>query len=116
MNRVGLIGGMLAGLLCSAPAPPLIQTDAETAKAELLALHQADRRAHFHHDVDALAASLPSEFIYVRDGKVQTQTKEDLRKRFTQYFQGAEFSAWDDLEPAIITRLRMVNWGGWSFA
>ena len=47
-------------------------------------------------------AGLPSEFIYVRDGKIQTQTKEDLRKRFTEYFQGAEFSAWDDLEPPII--------------
>jgi hypothetical protein len=102
MNRVGLMGAMLAGLLCFAPAPPLIHADAETAKAELLALHQADRRAHFHHDMDALIAAVPAEFIYVRDGKVQTQTKEDLRKRFTQYFQGAEFSAWDDLEPPII--------------
>jgi hypothetical protein len=102
MNRVGLMGGMLAGLLCFAPTPPLIHADAETAKAEMLALHQADRRAHFHHDVDALIAAVPAEFIYVRDGKVQTQTNEDLRKRFTQYFQGAEFFAWDDLEPPII--------------
>jgi hypothetical protein len=30
------------------------------------------------------------------------QSAVDLRKRFTQYFQGAEFSAWDDLEPPII--------------
>jgi hypothetical protein len=102
MNRVGLIVGALAGVLCIAPRPPLIHADAETAKAELLALHQADRRAHFHHDVDALVASLPTEFIYVRDGKIQTQTKEDLRKRFTEYFQGAEFSTWNDLEPPII--------------
>src|SRR6202035_751726 len=102
MNRVGLMGGVLAGLLCFAPAPPLIHTDAETAKAELLALHQADRRAHFHHDVNALLATVPAEFIYVRDGKIQRQTKEDLRKRFSEYFQGAEFSAWDDLEPPII--------------
>lgn len=102
MNRVGLIVGVFAGVLCVAPARPLIHADAETAKAELLALHQADRRAHFHHDVDALVGSLPPEFIYVRDGKIQRQTKADLRKRFTEYFQGAEFSAWDDLEPPII--------------
>jgi hypothetical protein len=102
MTRVGLKVGALAGLLCMAPTPPLIHADAETAKAELLALHQVDRRAHFHHDVDALVASLPTEFIYVRDGKIQAQTKEDLRERFTEYFQGAEFSAWNDLEPAII--------------
>src|ERR1700732_3389737 len=102
MNRVGLIIGTLAGLLCFAPAPPLFHTDADTAKAELLALHQADRRGHFRRDVDALLATVPDEFIYLRDGRVQTQTKEDLRKRFTQYFQGTEFSAWDDLEPPII--------------
>ena len=102
MNRMGLKVAALAGLLCIAPTRQLKHADAETAKAELLALHQADRRAHFHHDVDALVASLPPEFIYVRDGKIQTQTKVDLRKRFTEYFQGAEFSAWDDLEPPII--------------
>jgi hypothetical protein len=102
MNRVGPVVGVLAGLLCNAPAPPLIRTDADMAKAELLALHQADRRAHFHHDVNALLATVPADFIYVRDGRVQAQTKEDLRKRFTGYFQGAEFTAWDDLEPPII--------------
>jgi len=102
MNRVGLIVGALAGFLCIAPTPPLIHTDADTAKAELLALHQANRRAHFHHDVDALLATVPAEFIYVRDGKIQTQTRADLRKRFTEYFQGADFSTWDDLEAPII--------------
>jgi hypothetical protein len=102
MNLIGLKVGALVGLLCIAPKTPLIHADAETAKAELLALHQADRRAHFHHDVDALISAIPAEFIYVRDGKIQTQTKEDLRKRFTAYFQGTEFSAWDDLEPPII--------------
>jgi hypothetical protein len=83
-----------------APVP----VDADTAKAELLAMHQADRRAHFHRDVDALVGSLPPDFrlISVRDGKIQTQSPDDLRKRFTQYFRGAEFSAWDDLEPPII--------------
>lgn len=25
-----------------------------------------------------------------------------MRQRFTQYFQGAEFTAWDDLEPPIV--------------
>jgi len=90
----------LLGLSCAAPARPTGGVD--SAKAELLALHQADRRAHFAHDVDALVSGLPPEFIYVRDGKIQRQTKEAIRKRFTEYFQGAEFTAWDDLEPPIV--------------
>ncbi len=78
MNRADLIVGVLAGLLCIAPVAPLTHTDADTAKAELLALHQADRRAHFHHDVNALLATVPAEFIYVRDGRVQAQNKKKI--------------------------------------
>jgi hypothetical protein len=83
----------------SAPPP----ADAvETAKAELLSLHLDARRAHFAHDVDALVSTLPETFTYVRDGKVELQSKESIRKRFTEYFRGAEFTAWDDLEPSIV--------------
>jgi hypothetical protein len=38
----------------------------------------------------------------VRDGKVQVKSRDDVRKQFTDYFRGTEFSAWDDLEPPII--------------
>lgn len=100
MTTLRLTGIIVAGLYClfspaGAKAP-------DAAKAELLALHQADRRAHFQHDVDALLAALPPEFIFVREGEIQQQSQDDLRKRFTHYFQGAEFTAWDDLEPPII--------------
>jgi ketosteroid isomerase-like protein len=100
MYKRALGVAVLLGLICAAPARPT--SEPESAKAGLLALHQADRRAHFAHDVDALLSVLPPEFIYVRDGKIQMQTKEAIRKRFTEYFQGAEFTAWDDLEPPIV--------------
>ena len=29
-------------------------------------------------------------------------SREDVRKQFTEYFRGASFSAWDDLEPPVI--------------
>jgi hypothetical protein len=104
MERILLTVVVLAGLLCIAPSHPPAHADASSAQAELLAIHQADRRAHFHRDVDALVAALPPDFrhISVRDGKVETQSPDDLRRQFTNYFQGAEFSAWDDLEPPII--------------
>ncbi|MGA8221639.1 MAG: hypothetical protein WB780_08285 [Candidatus Acidiferrales bacterium] len=100
MNRIALVLAVLLGLVCAAPARRFAEM--ESAKAELLALHQADRRAHFARDVDALLSAALVEFIYVRDGKIQTQTKDASRQRFTEYFQGAEFTAWDDLEPPII--------------
>lgn len=106
MNRTLVVLAILCGLSCIAPAPAAISSStsgAESARAELLALHQADRRAHFAHDINALVGSLPPELIYVRDGKIEKQTKDALRKRFTEYFARAEFSAWDDLEPPIIS-------------
>lgn len=100
-SRASLLALTIVAVLVLAPPPPP-RVDIEAAKAELLALHQATRRAHFARDVDAILATIPPEFIYVRDGKIETQSKEDLRNRFANYFQGAEFSAWDDLEPPII--------------
>ena len=73
-----------------------------TVKDELLAIHQADRRAHFARDADALVANVAPEFLQVFDGKIQRMSREDLRRRFATYFQGAEFVAWDDLEPPVI--------------
>lgn len=101
MKNVWVAIAILAALVLSTalrPARPMVDVEA-AATAELLALHKADRRAHFAHDVDALLATLPDTFTYVRDGKVETQSKESLRKRFREYFRGAEFTAWDDLEP-----------------
>jgi len=97
-TRLALIA--LIALPCIAPASA--PDDVATAKAELLAMHQADRRAHFDRNVDALLTVFPPEFIYLREGEIQRQSKEDMRQRFTEYFQGAEFTAWDDLEPPII--------------
>ena len=96
----------LASLLClpNALVPSRLMTlDTQaSAKAELLALHQAARRAHLNRDVDFIVAGMGSEFTTVHEGKVKVMSRDDVRKQFTGYFRGAEFSAWDDLEPPII--------------
>jgi hypothetical protein len=80
MSRGLLAVAVFAGLLCVAPVRPGAIARAPSAEAELLALHQADRRAHFARDVDALVATLPEKFIYVRDGKIEVDSREVLRK------------------------------------
>jgi ketosteroid isomerase-like protein len=106
MKAISLAAAALAGLFCLAPARPpasLSPLDVEsTAKAELLALHQAARRAHFNRDVDAILANIGPDFTFVREGKIRAMSHDDVRKQFTEYFRGTEFSAWDDLEPPII--------------
>ena len=32
----------------------------------------------------------------------EVMSRENVRRQFTEYFRGAEFSAWDDLEPPVI--------------
>jgi hypothetical protein len=101
---LGLV--FLAGLFCLSnalvPARSMTLDTQASAKAELLALHQAARRAHLNRDVDFIVAGMGTEFTTVHEGKVKVMSRDDVRKQFTEYFCGAEFSAWDDLEPPII--------------
>jgi hypothetical protein len=69
---------------------------------ELLALHQADRRAHFDHDIEHLLAGVGDELLDVRNGKINHLRREDMRKQFAEYFQKAQFTAWNDLEPPTV--------------
>ena len=104
MKILRFVTALIVILFCLLSAPaPAVHLDAEaSAKAELLALHQADRRAHFNRDVEAILPTVSAKLTFVRDGKVQVMSRDDVRKQFTEYFRGAEFSAWDDLEPPII--------------
>jgi hypothetical protein len=76
--------------------------DLEKEKAELLRLHKADREAHFKTDVELLQRSSPEEFIAVSRGKIHRSKKSDERKMFTEYFKGAKYDEWDDLEEPIV--------------
>jgi ketosteroid isomerase-like protein len=70
----------------------------KSAVEEILAIHQADRRAHFAGDPAALLEHIAPELLSVKDGKITRQTREDVRKQFAGYFRGSNYSAWDDLE------------------
>src|SRR5271154_182590 len=96
--RVSLISAAL--FFCFSGFAHLAQS--ASPEAELLAMHQADRRAHFARGVDALLATLPPTFIMARDGKIERFTQAEMRQRFREYFQGATFVAWDDLESPIV--------------
>ena len=77
----------------------LIQRQAE---AELQALHQEERRAHLHHDVNGLLSHLGTDLIDVREGKIQVMTSKEVRERFNEYFRTAQFIAWDDVQPPVV--------------
>jgi hypothetical protein len=86
--------------------------DLEKERAELLRLHKSDREAHFKTDVDLLQESSPEEFIAVSDGKVYRTKKADEQKQFAEYFKGAKYHEWDDLEEPIV---RISKEGGMAW-
>lgn len=76
--------------------------DLEKEKSELLRLHKSDREAHFATDVEMLQRNSPEEFITVSGGNIYRIKKSEERKQFAEYFRGAKYQEWDDLEEPII--------------
>jgi hypothetical protein len=76
--------------------------DLEQEKAELLEIHAKDRRAHFGSDVDLLLSHSADQFISVSNGEIHRSTLAEQRAFFTDYFTGATYYEWDDLEPPIV--------------
>jgi len=108
---------LLLSLCCIVPSPRLWAQIPDNSlqkkgEKELIALHEEDRRAHFQHDIPALLSHIGAELIDVHEGKVSKMGATDVRKRFTDYFLHAEFSAWDDLDPPIV-RVSADGQVGW---
>jgi len=76
--------------------------DLEKEKAELLRLHKLAREAHFKTDADLLLKGSAEEFISASDGKISRSKSADARKGFDEYFKGAKYYEWDDLEEPIV--------------
>jgi hypothetical protein len=83
-------------------APAGGAADPEKEKAELLRLHRAHREAHFKTDVEMLLARAPEVMISVSRGKVNRTGREQVRKQFEEYFRGATYYEWDDLEEPTV--------------
>jgi hypothetical protein len=81
----------------------LSEVELEREHATLLELHANVRRAHFETDVEQLLANDAEESINVRDAKVVRRRREEDVRRFTEYFDGATYHEWDDIEPPIVS-------------
>ena len=99
MKRLTLVLLFIPATAFAQAQPPV---DLEKEKAELLRLHRSGREAHFKTDVELLLANSPEEYVGVRAGKISRSTKAGARKMFTEYFRGAKYYEWDDLEEPII--------------
>ena len=72
--------------------------DMEAEKIALLRIHLIDIHAHLENDVPALMETIPEEFIYVGDGKIARQSRDEIRGFFTDYLDGASYEKYEDLQ------------------
>jgi hypothetical protein len=98
----GLLSLLLLLISSASSAPTGMTADPEKEKAELLRLHRADREAHFKTDADMLTSRSAEVLISVSRGKVHRSGREEVRKQFVEYFRGAKYYEWDDLEEPLI--------------
>ena len=97
------LGIALCGFLTAASradAQPIV--DVASERTELLRLHRNDREAHFKTDVTLLQERTPDVMISVADGKVRRVAKADQRAMFVEWFRGATYLEWDDIEAPIV--------------
>jgi len=69
---------------------------------QLLRIHESDRRAHFETSAKQIMEHAADEFISVSNGRVQRTTPAENLQFFEEYFKGAKYYEWDDLEPPIV--------------
>jgi len=84
---------VLAGALWSTAAASDLLRDRES----LLSLHAQERQAHLRGDADLLAREMADQVTDVEDGKVNVRSREEMRRRFTDYFSQVKYSFWDDV-------------------
>ena len=72
--------------------------DIEAEKIELLRLHLVDKDAHLESDVPSLMKTIPEEFIYVGAGKIEYQSRDEIRDFFREYLGGASYEKYEDLQ------------------
>jgi hypothetical protein len=76
--------------------------DLDAERTELLAMHAAVRQAHFDTDPVGVTANDADDWMNIRDGQIAVRHRADDLKIFTEYFDGATYYEWDDVEPPIV--------------
>ena len=78
------------------------KTDLDKERKALLAMLQAERKAHFGRNVDLFISEFADSMISVNRGVVSAPTKTEHKERIGQYFGSVEFIKWDDTAEPII--------------
>jgi len=79
-----------------------IPVDVSALEQEILEVHNLSRTYHFKKMVNEFIDQQSDNLLSISDGKISRPTKEDRRKRVSNYFKTVDFEKWDDIEPPVI--------------
>lgn len=100
MSRFAIL--LLSIVLVPVIADAQSKVDLPGEVEQLLRIHESDRRAHFETNAQRIMEHATDEFVSVSAGKVQRTTRAENLQFFEEYFKGAKYYEWDDLEPPIV--------------
>lgn len=97
-RKISFVYG-IAALIFSCTNPDTGSTEEDTKK--ILALHEAQRTAHFDKDPKAMVDQFASNLVSVNRGKISKADPQKDIERFQSYFGAVEFKKWDVKPPEI---------------
>ncbi len=78
------------------------QNDKEGDRQLLLDSNEIQKIAHLENDAAMLVSQIADTMIQVAGGEVKKASNEQVKDRFTNYFDKVKYRRWDDLQPPII--------------
>jgi len=76
--------------------------DFSKERAEITALLEQERKAHFDRNVELFMSEFSDSMINVNRGIVTAATEEQHKERIGKYFGSVQFIKWDDVAEPII--------------
>jgi len=92
----------LSPIVLLAISSVVVAQRADDQVANILRLHAIEREGHLKGDAHMVTSFLADSFVSVQNGKVEVQSREQVRRNFAEYLAGVVYSSWDDLmKPSV---------------
>ncbi len=79
-----------------------IPATSRSASDQILELHATEREGHLRGDASVVTSVLAESVASVQNGDVEIQSREQMRRSFSEYLSGVAYLSWDDLmKPSV---------------
>lgn len=102
MSKLSLLCSVIFITVCAGCQQAGNAVDIEKERQALLAVYQTEKNAHRNTAVESLMENAGERFISASQGKIYSQSRQDVRQFFESYFRNATYQEYDDLQPPVV--------------